>query len=101
MAGTNSLSPELLEHIFDYIVGDSIKNKYSRLSSTPEIFDTSSSTIPSLLLVNKAFYACAQRLHNRDQHFVIRQEVGDSETEKTATIISALLEFGYRQHLRF
>jgi hypothetical protein len=44
-----------------------------------------------LLLVNKAFYACAQRLHNRDQHFVIRQEVGDSETKKTAKIISALL----------
>jgi hypothetical protein len=100
MAGINSLSPELLEHIFDYVVGNSDKNKFSRLSSTSEIYDTCSSTIPSLLLVNKTFYACAQRLHNRHQHFIIRQEVGDGDTEKTAKILSALLYDPPREDLR-
>ena len=94
------MSPELLEHIFDYVVGDSDKNRCSTLSSTSEIFDTTPSTVQSLLLVNKTFSACAQRLHNRHQHFVIRQEVGDSDTEKTAKIISALLYDPAREDLR-
>ncbi|KAN0095825.1 hypothetical protein V8E51_016536 [Hyaloscypha variabilis] len=100
MAQINSLSLELLEHIFDYVVGDSDKNKYSRLSSTSEIFDACSSKITSLLLVNKTFYTCAQRLHNRHKHFVIRQEVGDIDTERTAKIISALLHDPSREDLR-
>jgi hypothetical protein len=100
MAGINSLSPALLEHIFDFVVGNSDKNKHSRLSSTSEIFDTTPSIVQSLLLVIKTFSTCAQRLHNRHQHFVIRQKLGDSDAEKTAKIFSALLHDPSREDLR-
>jgi hypothetical protein len=90
MATINSLSPELLEQIFDYAVGDSDKFKYSKLSPTSEIFDTRPST-KSLLLVNKTFYATAQRLHNRHKHLIIRQENGDGDSERSMNFIAALL----------
>jgi hypothetical protein len=91
MAGINSLSPELLDHIFNYVVGNSDQNKFLELSSTAKIVDVHTSTIESLLLVNKSFRATAARLHNRHKHFIIRQEAGDPDTEKTAKLISELL----------
>jgi hypothetical protein len=100
MAGINSLGPELLEHIFGYVVEHSDENKYSKLSSTSEIFDATLSTVQSLMLVNTSFSACVQRLHNRHRHFVIRQEVDDSDTERAAEILSAPLYDPPREDLQ-
>src|ERR1700694_2878263 len=91
MATINSLSPELLEQIFEYVAADSDKFKYLQLSSTSEIFDTGP-TIHPLLLVNKSFYASAQRIHNRHKHLIIREEGGDGSTQETLKFISELLQ---------
>jgi hypothetical protein len=90
MATINSLSPELLEQIFECVAADSDKFKYLQLSSTSEIFDTGP-TIRPLLLVNKSFYASAQRIHNRHKCLIIREESGDGDTQESLQFISELL----------
>jgi hypothetical protein len=90
MATINSLSPELLEQIFEYVAADSDKFKYLQLSSTSEIFDTYP-TIHPLLLVNKSFYASARQIHDRHKHLIIREESGDGDTQKTLQFMSELL----------
>jgi hypothetical protein len=90
MAIINSLSPELLEQIFEYVAAASDKFRYLQLSSTSEIFDTRS-TVQPLLLVNKSFYASAQRLHNRHKHLIVRDEDGDGDTQKTLQFMSEVL----------
>ena len=89
MASINSLSFELLEQILNYVVGDSATVK-GHLSSTSEIFDTR--PFPQyLLLVNKAFYAVAQRLHNQHIRLTIRSERGDKDTQRTLQLIQFAL----------
>jgi hypothetical protein len=69
---------------------DSDKFKYLQLSSTSEIFDTGP-TIRPLLLVNKSFYASAQRIHNRHKCLIIREESGGGDTQESLQFISKLL----------
>jgi len=89
MATINDLSLELLEQILDYVVGGAGTLR-GPLASTAEIFDTR--PFPqSLLLVNKAFHAVAQWLHNRHLHLTIRSERGDKDTQRTLQLIQLAL----------
>ena len=87
-----SLSLEILQSIFEYVRNLGSLGVYlmSLLTFRYDRF-TSPSTLPSLTLVNKIFYASGHALKNRHHVFTLKGDMTDRQSKRSMEIIFSLL----------